>query len=100
VAKLTALFESMTAETIPLGGTPIEQERRLIDDFAGHTVTLASLETATAKIGATQAALRAAHLRYHLAAVAVLTPEQIAKYYDLRGYKYGEMPMQHHQMHQ
>src|SRR5215472_6359398 len=58
-AKLTALFEAMKAETIPLGATLISQERSLNDDFAGHTVTLASLETETAKIGATQAALRA-----------------------------------------
>jgi Spy/CpxP family protein refolding chaperone len=96
VAQLTTLFKSMKAETIPLGATLIEQERGLNDDFASHTVKLASLETATAKIGATQAALRAAHLKYHLATVAILTPEQVAKYDELRGYKNGETPMQRH----
>jgi Spy/CpxP family protein refolding chaperone len=100
VAKLTTLFKSMKAETVELGAKLIEQERGLNDDFANHTVTLASLETATAKIGATQAALRAAHLKYHLATAAILTPEQVAKYNELRGYKNGETPMQHHQMHQ
>jgi Spy/CpxP family protein refolding chaperone len=34
-----------------------------------------------------QAALRAAHLKYHLSTVAVLTPEQVAQYNELRGYK-------------
>jgi Spy/CpxP family protein refolding chaperone len=87
VAKLKALFEAMKAETIPLGASLISQERDLNDDFASHTVTLASLEGATRRIGATQAALRAAHLKYHLSTVAVLTPEQVAKYNELRGYK-------------
>src|SRR5262249_21531072 len=72
IRKLKSLFEAMKAETIPLGSTLISQERSLNDDFANHTVTLASLEGATQKIGVTQAALRAAHLKYHLSTVAVL----------------------------
>jgi Spy/CpxP family protein refolding chaperone len=36
---------------------------------------------------ATQAALREAHLRYHLSTVEVLTPEQIARYNQLRDYR-------------
>jgi len=66
--------------------------------FASRITGTANLETTTAKIGATQAALRAAHLKYHLATVAILTPEQVAKYNELRGYKNGERPMQHHQI--
>jgi hypothetical protein len=99
VSKLKALFEAMKAETIPLGATLISQERGLNDDFAGHTITLASLETTTARIGATQAALRAAHLKYHLSTVAILSPEQVARYNQLRGYTSGEPPAQHHEMH-
>jgi len=100
VSKLRALFEAMKAETIPLGETLISQERNLNDDFANHTVTLASLEGATQRIGATQAALRAAHLRYHLSAVAVLTPEQVARYNELRGYKSNQGPTHDHRQHQ
>jgi Spy/CpxP family protein refolding chaperone len=96
VAKLKALFEAMKAETIPLGASLISQERDLNHDFANHTVTLASLEGATRRIGATQAALRAAHLKYHLSTVAVLTPEQVAKYNELRGYK-ADQGHDHHQ---
>jgi Spy/CpxP family protein refolding chaperone len=33
-----------------------------------------------------QSALRAAHLRYHLDMVQILTPEQIRRYSQLRGY--------------
>jgi len=100
VSKLRALFEAMKAETIPLGETLILQDRNLNDDFANHTVTLASLEEATQRIGATQAALRAAHLRYHLSAVAVLTPEQVARYNEPHGYKSNQGPTHDHHQHQ
>ena len=100
VEKLRQLFAAMKAETIPIGATLIEQERGLNQDFARHTITLASLETSTRDIGATQAALRAAHLKYHLSTVAVLTPAQIKRYDELRGYTSNTQPAHQHQMHQ
>jgi Spy/CpxP family protein refolding chaperone len=99
VAKLKELFAAMKAETIPIGATLIAQERSLNEAFAGRTVTLAGLETATQQIGATQAALRAAHLKYHLSTVAVLTPEQVARYNELRGYAGNSAPAHQHRMH-
>ena len=36
--------------------------------------------------GATQALLRAAHLKYHLTTAELLTPEQNRRYAELRGY--------------
>jgi len=98
LAKLKVLFEAMKAEAIPLGATLIEQERALNGEFAGRTITPASLEVATQKIGATQAALRATHLKYHLATVAILSPDQVKRYNELRGYA-SNQSMQHH-MHQ
>src|SRR4029079_7594941 len=50
------------------------------------TITRASLTAATAAIGATQGELRATHLKYHLAMMDVLTPEQIRRSGELRGY--------------
>jgi len=97
VSKLIALFEAMKAETIPLGATLISQERQLNDSFASHTITLASLQATTKDIGTTQATLRAAHLKYHLATVDILTLEQVARYNELRGYKSEEGPHNHHQ---
>jgi len=97
VSKLRALFEAMKAETIPLGAALIAQERSLNDDFAKHTITLARLEAATQNIGTTQAALRAAHLKYHLSTVEILTPEQVARYNELRGYKSEQAPARGHQ---
>lgn len=84
-----ALREAMTAEAVPLGERLIAEEAALDREFAARTVTPASLEAATAAIGQTQARLRAAHLRYHLAMMDVLTPEQVRRYGELRGYGSG-----------
>jgi hypothetical protein len=85
-ARVKELFEAMKAETIPLGERLIEQEQHLDTLFAKKVVTPASLETATAAIGSTQGALRAAHLKYHLTMQAELSPEQLTRYSELRGY--------------
>ena len=99
VGKLKALFESMKAETVPLGATLIAEERALNDAFAQRTITPASLEATTRQIGATQASLRAAHLKYHLATVAILTPDQVNRYNELRGYAGAAAVPQRHERH-
>ena len=45
-----------------------------------------TVAAATAEIGATQGLLRAAHLKYHLATLQALQPEQVQRYAELRGY--------------
>ena len=80
------LFEAMKAETIPLGERLISQEAELDRLFRTRTVTLTSLASATQAIGATQAELRAAHLKYHLPTVEVLTSDQVRLYEEMRGY--------------
>jgi hypothetical protein len=85
-ARTQALYEAMKAEAIALGERLIAQEAELDRAFATRTITAKALGETTAAIGATQAALRAAHLRYHLAQVDVLTSEQVRQYADLRGY--------------
>jgi Spy/CpxP family protein refolding chaperone len=99
-ARAEALFASMKAETVPLGERLIAEETELDRQFASHAITPASLDAATAAIGATQARLRAAHLKYHLAMLDVLTPEQVKRYAELRGYgsaaPAGHRPHMHH----
>jgi Spy/CpxP family protein refolding chaperone len=80
------LFESMRQETSALGGQLIEAERTLDRLFADKLATPDSVAAATAHAGAIGAQLRAAHLRYHLAMMDVLTAEQVAAYNHLRGY--------------
>jgi hypothetical protein len=91
------MFEAMKAETIPIGERLIAQEAALDRLFADHVITPEKLSAATAEIGATQAELRAAHLKYHLSTVAMLEPSQIQQYSVMRGYHNGVSQPHHHQ---
>jgi hypothetical protein len=95
-ARIQLLFDSMKAEALPLGAKLIEQESNLDRQFANHTVTPESLKASTAAVAATQGTLRETHLRYHLSTVAVLSPGQMQRYAELRGYGGEAEPMKHH----
>jgi Spy/CpxP family protein refolding chaperone len=84
--RVQELHAAMKAETVPLGERLIAQETDLDRLFAAKSVTPASLQAVTVDIGSTQGALRAAHLRYHLSTLDILTPEQVRLYGELRGY--------------
>jgi Spy/CpxP family protein refolding chaperone len=88
-AKMNALFEAIKAESIPVGERIISEETALDRLFADKSLTRAALDVAVSRIASAQGDLRAAHLRYHLTTVAVLTPEQISRYAELRGYVAG-----------
>jgi Spy/CpxP family protein refolding chaperone len=92
--RVKALFDSMKAEALPLGSKLIEQEADLDKQFASRTVTLASLKASTAAVAVTQGELRETHLKYHLSTVEVLSPDQLKRYAELRGY--GDKPMHRH----
>jgi hypothetical protein len=83
------LFEAMQAEAISIGERLIAQETELDRAFAEKTITAPKLAETLAEIGATQGALRATHLRYHLSQAALLTPHQLRRYAELRGYVGG-----------
>jgi Spy/CpxP family protein refolding chaperone len=93
-ASVQHLFDSMKAEAVPLGLKLIEQEAELDRQFAGRTVTPESLKASTAAVATTQGELRETHLKYHLSTVAILTPGQMQRYAELRGY--GDHTMSHH----
>jgi Spy/CpxP family protein refolding chaperone len=95
-AKMQELFTAMKAEAIPLGERLIAQEAELDKEFASKTITAASLAASTDAIGITHSALRQTHLKYHLSTVEVLTPAQIRRYAELRGYK-GDVQHPHSQ---
>jgi len=86
-ARVQTLFNDMKAETVHLGEKLITQESDLDRQFVQKNVTPASLSIATTAIGETQGALRNAHLKYHLATLAVLTDAQARRYAELRGYR-------------
>jgi Spy/CpxP family protein refolding chaperone len=89
-AKVTELFAAMKAESVAIGETLIAQETGLDRQFADKTITSAGLIAATQAIGDMQAALRATHLKYHLLVLEILTPAQVRRYAELRGYAGGE----------
>jgi hypothetical protein len=80
------LFQSMKAETVPIGERIFADEVLLDRLFAEHRGTPGAVSELTARIGAARGALRAAHLRYHLDMMKVLSTEQVARYMMLRGY--------------
>ncbi len=92
------LFESMKAESIPIGVRLIEQESALDLQFANRSITPDALKAGTAKIGVTQAELRNAHLKYHLETAQILSPDQMKQYAELRGYAPDSLA-KHHRMH-
>jgi Spy/CpxP family protein refolding chaperone len=95
-ARMRALFDEMKAEAVPLGERLITQETDLDRQFAERRVTPASLGSVTAAIGETQGALRHAHLKYHLATLEILSPAQVSRYAELRGYQGREPHAPHH----
>jgi Spy/CpxP family protein refolding chaperone len=94
--QVTQLFEAMKREAVPLGERLIAAEVTLDRAFASKSITEASLRKAVEDIAATEGALRVTHLRYHLATLAVLTPEQAQRYSELRGYANGNRQPHHH----
>jgi hypothetical protein len=84
--RTAGLFAAMQHETSAIGERLIEAERALDRLFAEGRATPQSLSLATADAARLEGELRAAHLRYHLATVEVLTPEQVHRYKWLRGY--------------
>ncbi|WP_027151829.1 hypothetical protein [Mesorhizobium sp. WSM2561] len=85
-ARSKELFGQMKAETIPLGKRLIKEETELDHLFAERTITATRLTEKVKSIAEVQGALRATHLRYHLDMVEILTPGQIRRYSQLRGY--------------
>lgn len=95
-AGMQRLFDAMKAEAMPLGAKLIEQEADLDKQFATRTVTPESLRASTAAVAATQGILRETHLKYHLSTGNILTPSQMTKYAELRGYGSGHKRHHHH----
>jgi Spy/CpxP family protein refolding chaperone len=95
-AKVAGLLDAMKREAVPLGERLIAAETALDRQFADKTITASSLGEATRDIAALQGELRLAHLKYHLATLELLTPEQAARYSTLRGYGGGQHTPGHH----
>ena len=85
-----AAFERMRGEAVRLGHLIVKHERELDATFAKGEIDTGRLHAATAEIARLQGDLRAAHLAAHLEMRRLLSPQQIAKYDELRGYAGGQ----------
>lgn len=94
-----SLFVSMEADAVKYGRLLIEEERKLDRLFATKQVTPELLASSLEQIGALQARVRVAHLEAHLAQIRILTPEQTARYNELRGYSSVQPAHKHEHRH-
>ena len=96
-AAVREVFASMEEEARRLGRHLVDLEAQLDRTFAGGTGDSGAVAKLTGDIGATEGRLRAAHLSAHVRMVAILTPGQIARYDELRGYTgaSGSTPSEH-----
>ena len=85
-AATEAAFRRMQDEAVQLGRQIVERERALDGMFARGEIDAGKLSAATAEIARLQGNLRAAHLSAHLEMRRLLSPAQIKKYDELRGY--------------
>lgn len=85
-------FARMRGEATRLGKLIVEKEAKLNELFAEGKADQAALRASVAEIARLQGELRVAHLGAHLEMRRVLTPEQIRKYNELRGYGTTEGP--------
>lgn len=83
-------FARMREEAVRLGRQIVERERALDALFAKGEIDAEMLRASTAEIARLQGNLRAAHLAAHLEMRRLLSPQQIKKYDELRGYSSGK----------
>ncbi|MGH8003178.1 MAG: Spy/CpxP family protein refolding chaperone [Limisphaerales bacterium] len=97
-AETQKVFEQMHGEATRLGKSIVEKEAELNRLFARGEATGDNLQTTVGEIAGLQGALRMTHLRAHLEMKQLLSPEQIRKYDELRGYashKEGSQKLHH-----
>jgi Spy/CpxP family protein refolding chaperone len=91
-----SLYANMRQRALSIGRQIIEAERALDRAFANGGIEPATLRSQVGAIATLQGELRAVHLEAHLAQQALLTPEQVAQYDVLRGYRGSLMPRDSH----
>lgn len=88
-SAVTGSFETMKAKAMALGPAIVEKEAALDGLFARGEIDRKALHEAVSEIARLQGELRAAHLDAHLETRALLSPHQIVRYDELRGYGKG-----------
>jgi Spy/CpxP family protein refolding chaperone len=85
-ASTEQVRDLMLRDAIRLGKFIVEKESELDKLFAGRKIDEAQLRSLVGVISNLQGELRVLHLGSHLEMMRILTPEQIKRYAELRGY--------------
>jgi hypothetical protein len=88
-AEAQRLLDEMQAQAIVLGEQVIAGEATLEGMFSERAAAADSVQAAAVELGRLRGVLRAHHLRYHLAMRDLLSPHQLMRYQQLRGYAAG-----------
>jgi Spy/CpxP family protein refolding chaperone len=84
--QIQQIKDAMSQAAISTGQQLIENERKLNALFAGNEIDDSQLAALTAESASLQGKLRLIHLSAHLKTQKLLSPAQIVKYDELRGY--------------
>jgi Spy/CpxP family protein refolding chaperone len=82
--QIEAIYEEMLEKARIKGKEVVEAELRLDELFSAKSASEESIRSLATQIGWLRGELRAIHLLAHLQASVVLTPEQSARYGELR----------------
>lgn len=88
-SETRTIYERMHEQATRLGALIVAKEGDLDRLFTSKKIDSAKLHAAVADIARLQGELRVVHLQAHLKMRRLLTPEQIKKYDELRGYNSG-----------
>jgi hypothetical protein len=88
--RLHELQLALDSQVALIGRRIQAEEARLDRAFMENVIDSGRIDGLTARIGALQAQLRAALLRAHLATRDLLSPEQLLRYAELRGFEAAE----------
>jgi hypothetical protein len=86
IAAITVIYEDMKRDAIRLGEEMIRGERALEESFQRRAVDEKTLAEALDRIARVRRDLRFTHLAAHLKVKPLLTEQQAAAYWRLRGY--------------
>ena len=85
-AETQSVFDAMSAEAKRSGAAIVAKEAELDALYASGQAAPDSIRELVPELARLQAEFRYAHLSAHLAMRTILTPEQIARYDEMRGY--------------
>ncbi|MGA7307085.1 MAG: Spy/CpxP family protein refolding chaperone [Rhodothermales bacterium] len=85
-AKIEAIRQNMADKAAKLGMEYLHAEHELNELFSNEKATEKNVVEMTRKVEEKRAALRLAHLLAHVETRSLLTPEQVKRYDELRGY--------------